>query len=77
MVEIKPADPATVRFAIRSAIGQLLDYRQHQRWSGRQIVLVGAKVTSENDLSLALDNGFGLAWPLETGEFEIRWPEGI
>ena len=77
MVEIKPADPATVRFAIRAAIGQLLDYRQHQRWSGRQIVLVGAKVTSENDLSLALDHGFGLAWPIETGEFEIRWPDGL
>lgn len=65
MVEIKPADKATVRFAIRSAIGQLLDYRQHQRWNGRQIALVGAKVTSKDDLSLAFDNGFGLACPLE------------
>ncbi|MER8731175.1 hypothetical protein NKH28_15210 [Mesorhizobium sp. M1227] len=60
MVEIKPADAATMRFAIRAAIGQLLDYRQHQRWTGRQVILVGAKVTSKNDLSLAFDNGFGL-----------------
>ncbi|ESZ71239.1 hypothetical protein X726_28750 [Mesorhizobium sp. L103C105A0] len=32
MVEIKPTDAATMRFAIRAVIGQLLDYRQHQRW---------------------------------------------
>ncbi|MER9173546.1 hypothetical protein NKH72_07990 [Mesorhizobium sp. M0955] len=76
MVEIKPADAATMRFAIRAAIGQLLDYRQHQRWTGRQVILVGAKVTSKNDLSLAFDNGFGLAWPIGTGGFEIRWPDG-
>lgn len=76
MVEIKPADAATMRFAIRAAIGQLLEYRQHQRWTGRQVILVSAKVTSKNDLSLAFDNGFGLAWPIGTGGFEIRWPDG-
>ncbi|MES0020971.1 hypothetical protein [Mesorhizobium sp. M0036] len=76
MVEIKPADAATMRFAIRAVIGQLLDYRQHQRWTGRQVILVGAKVTSKNDLSLPFVNGFGLAWPIGTGGNEIRWPDG-
>jgi hypothetical protein len=74
MVEIKPADAATVRFAIRAAIGQLLDYRQHQGWKDRQMILVGAKVTRADDLSLALDNGFGLAWPVGADGFEMRWP---
>lgn len=31
LAEIKPADPQTVRFAIRAAIGQLLDSRQKQK----------------------------------------------
>lgn len=74
MVEIKPANTATVRFAIRAAIGQLLDYRQHQGWKDRQMILVGAKVTRADDLSLALDNGFGLAWPVDGDCFEMRWP---
>lgn len=74
MVEVKPSDPATVRFAIRTAIGQLLDYRQHQQWRGRQLVLVETEVTNADDLRLAFDNGFGLAWPDEAGGFRICWP---
>jgi hypothetical protein len=74
MVEIKPADEATVRFAIRAAIGQLLDYRQHQQWKDRQMILVGAEVTRADDLNLAIDNGFGLAWPVGANGFEFRWP---
>lgn len=74
MVEIKPADPATVRYAIRTAVGQLLDYRQQQDWNGRQMILVGAEVSRDDDLRLAIDNGFGLAWPVGTGQFEVHWP---
>lgn len=74
MVEIKPADAATVRFAIRAAIGQLLDYQQHQGWRDRQMILVGAEVTRTDDLRLALDNGFGLAWPVGSVGFDMRWP---
>lgn len=74
MVEIKPADPANVRFAIRTAIGQLLDYQQHQQWTGRRLIVVGAEVTRADDLALALDNGFGLAWEVDQGGFELRWP---
>lgn len=74
MVEVKPADPTTVRLAIRTAIGQLLDYKQHQRWNGEQLILVDVAVTNADDLSLAFDNGFGLAWPDEKEGFKIRWP---
>jgi hypothetical protein len=74
MVEIKPTDQTTIRFAIRTAIGQLLDYRQHQQWKGRQLVLVETEVTNVEDMMLALDNGFGLAWPVGTKEFKIHWP---
>lgn len=74
MVEVKPSDKATVRFAIRLALGQLLDYRQHQRWQGPQLIVVGSEVSRADDLSLALDNGFGIAWPVGEAHFEVRWP---
>lgn len=74
MVEVKPTDQATLRFAIRTAIGQLLDYAQHQQWTGRQLILVETKVTNADDRRLAFDNGFGLAWPEGTDTFKICWP---
>lgn len=74
MVEVKPTNPDNIRFAIRTAIGQLLDYKQDQKWEDRQLILVETKVTSPDDLSLARDNGFGLAWPKKSGRFKIIWP---
>lgn len=75
MVEVKPTDASSLRFAIRTAIGQLLDYRQDQSWTGPQLIVVETKVVRTDDLGLAFDNGFGLAWP-SGGEFEIVWPDG-
>ncbi|MBV9929721.1 MAG: hypothetical protein JO013_02100 [Alphaproteobacteria bacterium] len=75
MVEVKPTEASTVRFAIRTAIGQLLDYRQDQGWTGPQLILVETEVTRADDLRLAFDNGFGLAWPSGRG-FEVVWPDG-
>ncbi|ARP67213.1 MULTISPECIES: hypothetical protein [Mesorhizobium] len=74
MVEIKPTEPSTLRFAIRTAIGQLLDYRQHQRWNGKQLIVVETEVTNADDRALAFDNGFGLAWPIKDGGFAFAWP---
>jgi hypothetical protein len=74
MVEVKPTEAPTVRFAIRAAMGQLLDYRQHQRWEGKQLIVVETEVTRADDKALALVNGFGLAWPLENGDFKVLWP---
>lgn len=74
MAEIKPTEPATVRFAIRAAIGQLLDYRQHQCWTGKQLIVVETEVKNADDRALAFDNGFGLAWPNESDGFTFAWP---
>ena len=76
MVEVKPTEPTTVRFAIRTAAGQLLDYRQRLQWSGRQLIIVETAVTNADDLSLAHDNGFGVGWPNGPKSFELRWPPG-
>jgi hypothetical protein len=72
LVEVKPSDPATVRFAIRTAIGQLLDYRQKQAGDPKLLIVVGCKPSSQ-DLALANENGFGLAWRVDGG-FETTWP---
>lgn len=74
MVEVKPTDRPNLRFAIRAAIGQLLDYRQDQGWTGRQLIVVETEVTRADDLRLAFDNRFGLSWPSDRG-FEIVWPD--
>lgn len=55
MVEIKPTEAATVRYAIRTAMGQLLDYEQRQLWPGRRLIVVENPVTGADDSSL----GFG------------------
>ncbi|MCT7667416.1 hypothetical protein [Shinella kummerowiae] len=76
MVEVKPTEPSTVRFAIRIAIGQLLDYRQHQGWTGDQLIVVETEVVNADDKGLAHENGFGLAWPLDKDNFHVMWPDG-
>jgi hypothetical protein len=75
MVEVKPSDLPSLRFAIRTAMGQLLDYRQDQGWTGPQLIVVETEVARTDDLRLAFDNGFGLAWPSDDG-FEVVWPDG-
>lgn len=72
LVEVKPTEPATVRFAIRVAMGQLLDYQQ--RTSGRHalLIVIGDEPTGE-DTQLALSNGFGLAWR-KGRSFKYAWP---
>lgn len=72
LVEIKPTEPATVRYAIRSAMGQLLDYRQ--RAAGLHAVLIVVDdEPSKDDADLALSNGFAIAWRTGTG-FTFTWP---
>lgn len=71
--EIKPCQTENARFAIRMAMGQLLDYRQRNACDNLLIAL-GACPSGE-DLDLALGNGFGVAYPKKSSsDFEIRWP---
>ena len=64
----------TLERANRAAIGELLDYRQNQQWTGPQLIVVETKVASEDELRLALDNGLGSAWSSRDG-FKTRWPD--
>lgn len=73
LVEVKPSDPADVRFAIRTAMGQLLDYRQRSLGRPNLLIVVDAEPKSKSDTLLALSNGFGIAFRSAKG-FKIVWP---
>jgi hypothetical protein len=72
LAEIKPCDATNIRYAIRTAIGQLLDYQQSTRESTSLLIVLDRKPDRQNTL-LATENGFGVAYP--TGPtFDILWP---
>ncbi|MBB1492295.1 hypothetical protein H5395_12260 [Paracoccus sp. MC1854] len=72
LVEVKPTEPSTVRYAIRVAMGQLLDYRQRARANHALLIVIDDEPKGE-DLQLALSNNFGLAW--RSGQsFKYAWP---
>lgn len=73
LVEVKPCEPPNTRYAIRTAMGQLLDYRQRAKGEHALLIVVEVKPREEDRL-LATSNGFGVAYPAR-GKFKIVWPE--
>ncbi|MCW8087668.1 hypothetical protein [Sabulicella glaciei] len=72
--EVKPCEGPDVRYAVRTAMGQLLDYRQKRSASPSLLVVVGSR-PAPKDAALALENGFAIAYPRADG-FTIKWPTG-
>ena len=72
LVEVKPCEGANARYAIRTAIGQLLDYSQRVNRPVSLLIVVETKPRA-SDRSLATSNGFGIAYPAN-GSFEVVWP---
>lgn len=73
LAEVKPCDKTNVRYAIRSAIGQLLDYRQRTPEKVNMMIVLNLK-PNNTDKMLAISNGFAVAYPSQQG-FQIAWPE--
>lgn len=72
LVEVKPCEVGAERFAIRTAMGQLLDYRQ--RADGNPSLLIVIEVEpNDQDKRLATMNGFGIAYPFKN-TFKVFWP---
>lgn len=72
LAEVKPCEPGETRYAVRTAMGQLLDYKQKHKSSTELLIVVETKPPAE-DLALAFENGFGVAYP-RAGGFVLRWP---
>jgi hypothetical protein len=64
---------ADARFAVRTAIGQLLDYKQRHSDPDAALLVVLETRPSDEDIDLALTNGFGVAYPRAT-KLVLRWP---
>lgn len=73
LVEVKPCEEASARYAIRTAMGQLLDYRHRTNEDPAVLIVVEVEPRVE-DQALAISNGFGIAYPAE-GTFKLVWPE--
>lgn len=71
--EIKPAQKSEARYAIRLAMGQLLDYRQGEKTSPLMLIVISEK-PHPKDLSLAKENGFGVAYKRGSTFVEV-WPD--
>jgi hypothetical protein len=72
LAEVKPCDAGETRYAVRTAIGQLLDYAQRHKNETKLLIVVEIRPPPE-DIALALANGFGIAYP-RAGGFFLRWP---
>lgn len=72
LAEVKPCDASNVRFAIRTAMGQLLDYSQRSKAKALLLIVIESKPAREDE-RLATCNGFGIAYP-ERASFKIIWP---
>jgi hypothetical protein len=70
--EVKPFDPQTARFAVRTAMGQLLDYGQRFGQPHARLIILDCSPGEENR-NLALKNGFGISF-YNGATFEIEWP---
>ena len=72
LAEIKPCNFKDARYAIRTAIGQLLDYQQKSKNDNKLLIVVEVEPNIQ-DQNLALNNGFGVGFPKGNG-FNIIWP---
>ena len=74
LVEVKPCTILNARYAIRTAMGQLLDYQQRQGETCKLIVVTQVKPNKEDWYLLKL-NGFGLAYPDSEKSFKMYMPQ--
>ena len=72
LAEVKPCDVSDARFAVRTAMGQLLDYRQRQLVQQPRLLMVLEVEPSSEDARLATSNGFGIAYP-RGQNFALEW----
>jgi hypothetical protein len=69
--EVKPCAFQTTRFAIRTAIGQLLDYRQAAKDNISKLMIVLEQRPTNFEIELATGNGFCIAYPARGAGFTV------
>lgn len=71
--EIKPTDMVSTRYAIRAAIGQLLEYRFRQDQDAMLEIVLGSEPT-EKEIEFVNSLNISISWPEDSG-FITRDPE--
>lgn len=74
IAELKPATKDETRFALRIAIGQILEYRHFHRPTARPMIVLGSKPKAA-EIAFAASLGISCAWKSGLG-FHINWTEG-
>jgi len=73
LAEIKPCCKSDARFAIRTAMGQLLDYQHRHTEKLTELLVVLEVKPDPQDIDLAIKNRFGISYPWGAG-FVLKWP---
>ncbi|MCC2638441.1 MAG: hypothetical protein K0Q68_2160 [Moraxellaceae bacterium] len=75
LAEIKPTERVETRYAIRAAVGQLLEYRWRRGGEPRLMIVLSSRPRDE-ELEFVLSLGMGIAWQLSDG-FEVALPGDV
>ncbi|MFA1624617.1 hypothetical protein ACDY96_17865 [Rhizobium mongolense] len=71
IAELKPTKDGETRFAVRSAVGQILEYRHFLRPEAKPLIILGSAPTKD-DLSFLRTLGIACGW-LSDGRFDFVW----
>lgn len=71
IAELKPTKDGETRFAVRIAVGQILEYRHFYRPKAKPLIVLGSAPTT-GDLSFLKTLGIACGW-LSNDKFEFAW----
>lgn len=72
IAELKPAKEGETKYAIRFAVGQVLEYRHFVAAGAAMLVILGAK-PNEAELDYLRAIGISCAWEIRKDTFEFSW----
>lgn len=72
IAELKPAKKGETKYAIRFAVGQVLEYRHFVAADAAMLVILGAK-PNEAELDYLRAIGISCAWKIRQDTFEFSW----
>jgi hypothetical protein len=71
IAELKPTKDGETRFAVRTAVGQILEYRHFVRPEAKPLIVLGSP-PSTDDLSFLRTLGIACGW-LADDKFDFAW----
>lgn len=63
IAEVKPSEDSATKYAIRSAVGQVLEYRFAKNQSAIPLIVLSSKPSSQDEIEFVKSLGIGVCWP--------------